>query len=526
MRFTSPIITKISLCFLAILLIMTSLAHASEMDEQLTVGIISVKTQYTNPLLLLEREFQAATELIYEGLFAIGEEYEIIPKLAESYHTEDYKTWTIKLRDDVFFHDGTPLTAYDVAGTLNEILRLAKDEAAENKGVYSSMQYLIKKINANNATTLVIESSRQYYGFLYALTFPVLKESEVGVKYPAGTGPYRLEKFSPGDYLYLSVNENWWQDLPYVREINFILHKTNKELISAFEFNQVDTVITRSVSAAQYSISSTSVNMPYRTRQLETFLMNNTVRELKDERVRKAIRYAIDVDHLAQIAYFDNVSRTDTPIPADTWLYNGTTQVDGESAYAYNPEKAKELLAEVGWEDANENGFLDRVVDGEEQNLRLRFYVYEESDNTVRVQVAQAISEMLAKVGIDAPVVIMSFNAVKEKLKAVNFDLVLGAYQMDAVVDPGFLLMHPNVGNYCRYNSSEMNDLFKSLRKAKDKDTYKHTLYKIQDRFAQDCPFICLYYRNGSILSRKMFTNERILTEPNLLSGVEKIGTE
>ena len=107
------------------------------------------------------------------------------------------------------------------------------------------------------------------------------------------------------------------------------------------------------------------------------------------------------------------------------------------------------------------------------------------------------------------------------KLSAASYDLCLAAFQMDVVPDPGFMLMRGNTGNYSRYRSEKMDDLFAALRKSADFETYKNTLHQIQDQFAEDCPFICLYYRTGAIMTRKLFTYARDIREPHLLRGIE-----
>ena len=90
--------------------------------------MISVKTQYLNPLWALERDFQSLHSLMYESLIRLNDDYEPEPYIATDWlPSNDCKSWTFRLRDDVYFSDGTQLTAYDVAATVNEILRLAKE---------------------------------------------------------------------------------------------------------------------------------------------------------------------------------------------------------------------------------------------------------------------------------------------------------------------------------------------------------------------------------------------------------------
>lgn len=522
MRSIWKTITRISALLLALCLLFSA-ACAEEIDDSLTVGMISVKTQRLNPLLAVERDFQSLTGLIYESLVTINDDYNPEPCLA-TWKTDDCTNWTFTLKDDVYFSDGTALTAYDVAATVNEILRLAADTTAENKGVYSSLKYLIKKVSANDAKTVVIQADRPYYGFIYGMTFPILKADEVAADNPVGSGPYVADAFSPGAYLYLTANPNWWGDAPSVREINALFEKTNRDLTASFEYNRVDAIITRSVTAAQYRAGVSSVNIDYRTRQLETLLINLKAYPLENLNIRKAIRYAINVDNLANGAYYGMVSRTDTPLPMGTWMYDDGTVVLGEDMFEYNQDKARALLKQEGWEDSDGDGVLDTVKDGAKKNLHLALYVYEEAENSVRVETANQIRDMLADVGIEVKVTTMSYAGVKEKLSAGSFDLCLAAFQTDSVPDPGFLLIGPNVANYGRYKSTEMNDLFKSLRKAQSKEEFAGYLHQIQAVFAKDCPFICLFYRGGAVLTRKVYTNVRDIREPEVLKGIESIG--
>ena len=139
--------------------------------------------------------------------------------------------------------------------------------------------------------------------------------------------------------------------------INVEFKATNRELIMDYEYNRVDAAITRSASAGQYQTGLTNLNIAYRTRQLETLLLNHNASAypLNDERIRKAIRYAIDFDAIAYKVYMGTVQRTDTPLPSGTWMYR-----DNDAAFTYNPDKARQLLETSGrsiYEIAIECGF-------------------------------------------------------------------------------------------------------------------------------------------------------------------------
>lgn len=514
---------RVAALLLALLMLTGPAAATVSKDQSMTFGIISVTTDRTNPLMPQERDFMALTSLVYEGLVIIDDNYEPKPCLAQRWESSaSGSTWTFQLREGVTFHDGSPLTANDVVATIHEILRLAGDEASANKGAYASLRYMISKATATDQYTVSITTKRSNYGFLYAMTFPILPAAALQAENPPGTGPYEVAGFEPKDYLLLAANDAWWDGVPRLREIMAIFHVTNRDLVSSYEYNRVDAILTRSMTAAQYRSGLTTINLSYRTRQLETLLMNNRARELKDVRVRKAIRMAININQLVSSTYLNLAMRTDTPMIPGTWTYQDTP-----GAVRYDPEGAKALLDEAGWLDVPDDDDTMRktTIDGAPANLRLRFIVYEEPDNNARITIAHQIAGMLAGVGIYAEVLPMSFSAARERLRANTYDIALVAYNMDPVPDPGFLLMSGNTGNYMRYASETMDKHFETLRAAMDKGVYQQTLYQIQSQFLEDCPMICLYYRNGAILSRRMFTAARSIREPEVLRGIER-GTD
>lgn len=493
-------------------------ALAQEGDSQsIILGIVSTTSNRLNPLQPVEREFMSVTALLYESLVTFDDDYMPKPGLAERWEmSSDGSSWSFSLRDNLQFHDGSPLTANDVVATVNEILRLAKEEGVTNRGAYSTLQYFIKKVTATDERTLTINTDRKNFGFLYAMNFPVLPASQVQADNPLGSGPYRVEQFMPADHIWLSANSYWWGGKPAISEISVMFHRTNRELLTSYEYNRVDAILTRSMTAAQYRSSVNSLNLTFRTKQLEILVMNHRSYELEDVKVRKAIRAALNIDAISQSAYMGMALRTDTPLPGGSWMYQGD-----ENAFRQNRDLANQLLDEAGWVERNEDGVRTMLRNGKTVKLSLRFYAYEEQDNSVRANVAGQIVSQLAAVGIEARLTIFSFRETREKLDAGSFDLALASFNMDETPDPGFLLMSGNTGNYARYRSKAMDDLFKGLRTATTRESYQNKLFEIQKLFIEDCPFICLYYRAGAILTRVMFTKTRDIREPEVLKGIE-----
>lgn len=489
------------------------------MEDSLIVGIQSTKTATIRPLEPLERDMMSVYDLIYETLIVIDDNYLPSPGLADSWEmSSNGSTWTFHLRNSTF-SDGMPVTANDVVATVNAILARANSENNSDKGYYANLSYFIDRISAPDDSTVVVrtQSGRAYWGLLYEMTFPVLPAAYVNADNPPGSGAYKIDTFHPMENMTLSPNPYWWQNQPQVKNIMIQMSNTQQSVIEDYEYARVDTIFTRAIAAAQYKSGTTSLALDYRTNQLETLLMNQASWKLSSLAVRRAIRFAIDVDRIASSAYMGMVLRTDTPMISGTWMYNDTLS----DYFRTDIEEARRLLEAEGWSDIDDDGYLEIGRDGKTEKLTLRLDYYEEPDNSVRVEVANYIVDTLGQIGIQVKVNARSLSDTSDRLSNGNFELALVSYAMDVCPDPGFLLMKRNTGNYSHYRSDRMDTLCKELRKATNQLDYQQTLMDIQAQFAQDCPFICLFYRSGAVLTRRMYTTVRDVRELHLLKGIE-----
>ena len=502
---------------LAVMLALPICAEASNVEDDLIVGIQSTKTMSIRPLEPLERDFMSIYDLMYDGLMVINDDYLPDYALAESY-SHSGKTWTFKLREDLYFSDGSPVTADDVVATANWILNKANDAESTDKGYYMNLKYFVDSISARDDKTVVVKAERSYFGLLYAMTFPVLPAWALEMDNPPGTGAYMVDSFIPGNALQLVTNTHWWQTPPQVSSILFIMQQLPSDVIEAYEYARVDAAFTRQIASAQYKSGTSSLALDYRTNQLECLLMNHSAFPLNSQNVREAIRYLVNVDYIAQQIYNGMVERTNTPFVAGSWMYN-----DNLGAYfKQDASKAMALLDEDGWSDTNDDGILDKPNDeGDSVMLEMDLYVYEEPDNDVRLETANYIKDTLESYGFSINIVTVSYAQAAQKLSVGAFDLCLASYAMDVCPDAGFMLISGNTGNYCRYRSSAMKELCNELRTQIDQPNYQYTLYKIQEQFAKDCPFICMFYRSGTVLTRKMYTTVRDVRELELLRGIE-----
>ena len=436
--------------------------------------------------------------------------------------TGNGRTWTFTLRQGVLFSDGTEMTANDVVATANHIISCAKDTTLTNKGYYANLRYFVKEIKARDNYTVEVRADRQYYGVLYAMTFPVLPASALESANPPGTGAYMITAFTPYSNgtkgsMTLSLNPYYSGKPPQFKNLYFDLYGKDADVVNAYQYSNVDAIFSRSLSIAQYKSSTNTLAITYRTNQLECLLLNNYLGSMTNN-MRTAIRSCINIDSIVQSVYMSMVDRTNTPMIQGTWMYNSNLS----SYFQVDLNKARQLLEEDGWYDTDGSGYVDKPnKNNEAADLTYNIITYEEPDNSVRVQAANMIADMLGQIGIKATVETVSYSTMQERLKAGNFHIALVSFAMDVCPDPGFLLMSGNTCNYVAYRSTTMDALFKKLRTQVTQADYQSVLYDIQEQFAKDCPFICLYYRGGTVLTRRMYTTTRDVREWHLLDGIE-----
>ena len=523
-RFVLP-----AMLMLLMLAIVCPHALASDIDA-LTCAIVATNDLELRPLQLNQRDVVSVLDVVYEGLFALDDNYAPQPELAYSYSfISDGRRLEVKLREGVTFHNGQSLTAHDVVATLDYMLELSgfdKDLNSEvplaDRGLYYSTFYSIKSWEATDDLTLLFNLRRTSYGSLYALTFPILPASEVRNAMPSGTGPYKYDGYEPGSAIWLAANTGWWQRVPKVRNIRANIYGDAERALTAFDQQNVDIAMTRSINASRYSGSLTSFSLAARTRQLEVLLINRAYSLFKSDNngenlVREAISYAINRSELISSIYQGMATIAYTPIPTGTWLSNESTIND-----IYDPLMAASLLDSAGWKLADDG----KRYKGNEKMDRLRILVYDEPGSTVRTNAANKIVEQLAAVGIDAYVATWSRGAVQEKLISGDYSMALCAFNFDVNPDPGFTLTSTASCNYTRYRSDDMNDLLAQMRKSVNMYEYQYTMQLIQDQFEQDKPYLPLYWRSGALLSRSAFTDARDIRELELLRGIETYGTK
>ncbi|MBS1697898.1 MAG: ABC transporter substrate-binding protein [Actinobacteria bacterium] len=317
-------------------------AAAADPDATLTVGLVlepsSLDIRHTAGAALE----QVLVDNIYEGLVSRTQDNKIVDRLAKSHEiSADGLTYTFVLNDGIAFHSGAALTSADVVSSL----QTAKDDAtvqghADLAGVSS--------IVATDDKTVVITLTQPNQNFLFSLTGTaglVFQKGDATDLQSAenGTGPFTLTQWKKGDSLTFARNDAYWGTKAGVKSIVFDYIPDFTAGVNAAQSGTLDVLTAVDANLAPQLEKGFTLTKG-RTTDKGTLAFNNAKAPLNDQRVREALRLAID--HKAIIDARGIGTTLYGPIPQ---LDPGYQDLSGTAPY--DPDKAKALLKEAGQEN-------------------------------------------------------------------------------------------------------------------------------------------------------------------------------
>lgn len=287
---------------------------------------------------------QALLYNVYEGLVQLDQNGEIVPGLAKSWDvSEDGKTYTFHLVDNAKFSNGESFTAEDAKFSI---------EAVQSDWTISlkSAMDVVDSVEATSPTELVVHLKEPSNDWLYRMTTRIgAMFDQKGVAHlatdPVGTGPYDVSKWTRGDSLTLTRNDDYWGDAPFFKTVTLKYFKDptalNNALLSG-TINVIGTVQTPE-SLEQFENNDQYQVIEGTTNGEVVLSFNNGSGPLTDKRVRQAVRYAIDHQALLDTCWAGRGELIGSMVPpTDPWYEDLT------GLYPYDPDKARQLLQQSG----------------------------------------------------------------------------------------------------------------------------------------------------------------------------------
>lgn len=295
--------------------------------------------------------FQQISRNLFDGLFKLDDEMQVQPNLAADYTQLDEVTYEFALRDDVVFHDGSPFTADDVVFTFDRISNDA--QLASRQRTYVSNINAVEKVDDHTVRIRLNTPDASFLRVLASIIYITPKsvvESEGGVAFgtnPVGTGPFKFERWNQGDSIVLTANCDYWGDQAIPSEVEFRFISEPATQVSSLQSGEIDiaTDVAPDLATGLESASGVSVQTAGGN-QIVWVGLNPADGPISDERVRQALNYAVDKDAITEQLLGGYAVPVGQPYGPSIFGY--TESID---PYPYDPDRARELLAEAGYAD-------------------------------------------------------------------------------------------------------------------------------------------------------------------------------
>jgi|LSQX01.1.fsa_nt_gb peptide/nickel transport system substrate-binding protein len=481
-----------------------------------TLYLQSYEPDTLNPLITNSSLNRDVLNLIYEGLVKLDENYKPQPCLAKGWEVSNGGTvWVFNLREGIKWHDNTDLTAEDVYHTFQIVL------GNKNESIYRPCLEYISHFSVVDDLTFKVVLAEPFNNFSSLLDFPIIsarQEDRIEDFKPIGTGPYIFAEYNPLKDIVLYANDNWWNPVPYIDNIIIKLMPDNDTSLYALEVGEVDYVPTNILNWGKYLGEAALDAQEYLTDNYEFIAFNFDNIVLKDISVRRAIAHAIDRKKIVNEVLLEQGAIVDVPIMPSSWLYDSSSK-----AIEYNKDTAKKILSEAGWIAGNENGLLEKDIDG--QVFSLSFELLTNSDNELRNKTAEIIKDNLADIGIDINILAVSWEEVNQKIEKSDFQAVLTGLKLSQASDLSFAFHSGEIErrtNFINYKNPEIDDILYRTMSETDEKIRLEAFVDLQGLLQDELPYVGLCFRTSAVVYNNRIKGNIRPTATNIYNNIHE----
>ena len=482
---------------LALVLSALPLAFAEE-AKSVNVGISNPLTTL-NPLGMDNAEStKYATSLVFLPLMELNSALEFVPQLAEAITTEDHLTFTIKLRDDAVWSDGTPVTAQDVEFTLvvaadpasaNPSLAMYMVEGVDvDSGLIEANAESISGVRVLDDKTLTVtvqwptalDTFRNNFGrYLMPVPKHVLKDvpreellSYSWFNHPdVISGPYFVSEVDFQNYVHFVANEKYFLGEPAIKYLNFNVVSSAK-ILAALQSGEIDLVHPTMANIPVEDYDAVKA-LPNVTARLSSAITNESVfintAKVTDVRIRQALLYAMDRQTVFDGLLFGNGEVVDGFMVSASPYFSDALGVTG-----YDLEKAAQLVKEA-------------KADG----AKTSYVWYVNAGESAWIDAVQYFAEDFRSIGLDIEIRTVPFDSLMEVAGNLEHDIMSVEYSyapVDVYTDAVWLL--GGEGSWTGYADDEVSAALELSQTLNDEKEIAQQYLIVDQKMQQDVPMI------------------------------------
>lgn len=438
--------------------------------------------------------------LIYSNLVRTDKDLRLEGELAERWEiSRDELTITFFLRKGVKWHDGVEVTAEDVDFTYRYMIDPKTPTA------YGESFRQIKHAEVADRYTYRVTYEKPYAPALLSWGMWILPHHileapwKAGVdlrttqqnRHPIGCGAYRFREWKTGEKVVLEANPDFFEGRPYLKRVVYRIIPDQSTIFLELKARNVDmaglTPIQYRRQTSYPAFQKAFNRYRYLANSFSYLGLNLLDPRFQDRRVRQAMAHAIDRQEIVDGVLLGLGQPAVGPYKPGTWWYK-----DDVKTFPFDPERAKALLAEAGWEDRNGDGIL--VRDGKPFSFTIRT----NQGNLVRQQTAEIIQRRLRAVGIDVNIHVVEWAAfINTFVKKKDFEAIILGWGLGLDPDQYDIWHSSKTGadelNHISYKNPKVDALLEAGRRTFDEAKRKAIYGELQDLMAEEQPVVFLY---------------------------------
>ncbi len=391
-----------------------------------------------NPLIATNTNNQLVCALVYDNMLELDNNFQLQYNIITECTTSDGgQSWRLKIVSGRKFHDGTELTASDVAYSL---------QCARNSDRFKNRTSYILGVSAADSETVAVSLSKKNMMFPMLLTIPVIKNGTYTETYPMGSGPYAYAE----DHLSLNASEYYpdYRALPmktvYLKEFSGI-----DDTLTAFQDSYVDVVVNDPTATTNLGYGSANEIRAFNTTNMHYIALNPNRGIFAYEAMRFAMNYAFDREYLVDQMSGYAVESPFVVNPAVSW-YSKTAAKE----FDFDPETVKTVFNNLGLEDFDGDGYLEIRNGSTLTRTDITFVVCDAS--SIKVNMARRFASDMEELGIKVTVRELAWNDYIAAIEAGEYDMYYAEVRMNSDGDPSKLLLEDASLNYANISDQRV----------------------------------------------------------------------